>query len=105
MLKSLKQIKISKKFIKNIKEFKKEASSHKKFLIEEFISGKELTVSTINFRNRIEALAVTEIKTRNKFFDYQAKYSKGYAKHTIPAKISKKNYNKCLKLAVLCHKF
>ena len=94
-----------KKFFKNIKEFKKEASSHKEFLIEEFISGKELTVSTINFGNRIEALAVTEIKTRNKFFDYQAKYSRGYAKHTIPAKISKKNYNKCLKLAISCHKF
>ncbi len=94
-----------KKFITNIKEFRKEALHHKEFLVEEFIPGKELTVSTFKFDKKIEALAVTEIKTRNNFFDYQAKYSKGYAKHTLPAKISKKNYNKCLKLATLCHKY
>ncbi len=102
--KIIKNNKDLKQFINNLEEFKKKASSHKEFLIEEFISGKELTVSTINFANRIEALAVTEIKTQNNFFDYQAKYSKGYSKHIIPAKISKKNYNKCLKLAILCHK-
>ena len=64
------------------------------YVIEEFISGKELTVSTIKFSRKIKALAITEIKTNNLFFDYQAKYSKGYAKHILPAKISKKSYNK-----------
>ena len=52
----------------------------------------------------IKSLAVTEIKTDNTFFDYQAKYSKGYAKHILPAKLSKKNYSKCLNLAIRAHK-
>ena len=94
-----------KNLINNIDNFKKEISFHNDILIEEYIVGKELTVSTIEFKkNKIEALSVTEIKFKNTFFDYKAKYSKGYAKHILPAKISKINYSKCLNLALKCHK-
>ncbi len=91
-------------FITHLKEFKKQLSYHKEVLIEEYISGKELTVSTIKLNKNIEALAVTEIKSKNIFFDYKAKYSKGYAKHILPAKLTKVNYNKCLKFAIKAHK-
>ncbi len=91
-------------FLKNIENFKKQITNHNDIIVEEFITGKELTVSTVNFSKKIEALAVTEIKSINSFFDYQAKYSKGYAKHILPAKLSKKNYNKCLSLALKAHK-
>ena len=64
------------KFLEDINIFKTKFSSHKKFIVEEFIKGKELTVSTINFSNKIEALGVTEIKHNKSFFDYQSKYSK-----------------------------
>ena len=60
------------KFLENINIFKTKFSSHKKFIVEEFIKGKELTVSTINFSNKIEALGVTEIKHDKSFFDYQS---------------------------------
>ena len=53
---------------------------------------------------KIHALAVTEIKSKNNFFDYKAKYSKGYAKHILPAKLNKINYAKCLKFATKAHK-
>ena len=92
-----------KKFNKKIETYKKKLL-HNKILVEEFISGKELTVSTINFSRKIEALAVTEIKTKNIFFDYQAKYTKGYSRHILPAKISNQNYIKCLNLAKKIHK-
>ena len=52
----------------------------------------------------IHALAVTEIKSKNNFFDYKAKYSKGYARHILPAKLNKINYTKCLKFATKAHK-
>ena len=91
------------KFLEDINIFKTKFSSHKKFIVEEFIKGKELTVSTINFSNKIEALGVTEIKHDKSFFDYQSKYSKGLAKHILPAKITKKNYEKCLNLAIRAH--
>ena len=91
------------KFLEDINIFKTKFSSHKKFIVEEFIKGKELTVSTINFSNKIEALGVTEIKHDKSFFDYQSKYSKGLAKHILPAQITKKNYEKCLNLAIRAH--
>ena len=90
--------------INNIDVFKKELSFHNKIIVEEYISGKELTVSTINFDNKIKPLGVTEINHQNIFFDYRAKYTKGFAKHILPANISKKIYNKCQDLAVKSHK-
>ena len=103
----IKIIKNKKEFdilISNLEEFKKELNNHKEILIEEYISGKELTVSTIKLDKKIHALAVTEIKSKNNFFDYKAKYSKGYAKHILPAKLNKINYAKCLKFATKAHK-
>ncbi len=103
----IKIIKNQKEFdnlISNIEEFKKELNNHKEILIEEYISGKELTVSTIKLDKKIHALAVTEIKSKNNFFDYKAKYSKGYAKHILPAKLNKINYDKCIKFATKAHK-
>ena len=103
----IKIIKNQKEFdnlISNIEEFKKELNNHKEILIEEYISGRELTVSTIKLDKKIHALAVTEIKSKNNFFDYKAKYSKGYAKHILPAKLNKINYDKCLKFAIQAHK-
>ena len=103
----IKIIKNQKEFdnlISNIEEFKKELNNHKEILIEEYISGRELTVSTIKLDKKIHALAVTEIKSKNNFFDYKAKYSKGYAKHILPAKLNKINYTKCLKFATKAHK-
>ena len=103
----IKIIKNQKEFnilISNLEEFKKKFNNHKEILIEEYISGKELTVSTVKLDKKIHALAVTEIKSKNNFFDYKAKYSKGYAKHILPAKLNKINYAKCLKFATKAHK-
>ena len=49
-------------------------------------------------------MEVTEIVSLNATYDYQAKYSKGYSKHFIPARISRQNYKKCLDLALKIHK-
>ena len=103
----IKIIKNQKEFdslINNLEIFKKKLIDHKEFLIEEYIPGKELTVSTIKVKKQIEALAVTEIKSKNNFFDYKAKYSKGYANHILPANLTKMNYNKCIEFAKKVHK-
>ena len=88
----------------NLLNLKNELLNHKNLLIEELIDGIELTVSTIKFSKEIKALAVTEIKSKNNFFDYNAKYSKGLAKKVLPANISQKNYEKCLQIAVKIHR-
>ena len=52
-------------------------------LVERFIAGRELTVSVMGER----ALAVTEIRPREGFYDYTAKYTDGRADHVIPAPV------------------
>ncbi len=91
-------------FFKKLKKFKNNFNNNDKFIVEEYISGKELTVSILKNKSIFTPLAVTEIISLNKSYDYKAKYTKGFSKHYIPARITKKNYIKCLSLALKIHK-
>jgi D-alanine-D-alanine ligase len=91
-------------FLKKIIKFKNSFKKNEKFLIEEYISGKELTVSVIKNQLIYKPLEVTEIVSLNKTYDYQAKYTKGYSKHFIPARITKQHHKKCLDLSLKIHK-
>lgn len=50
-------------------------------LAEPYIPGRELAVSVMDG----EALAVTELKPRQGFYDYTAKYTEGMTEHVLPA--------------------
>lgn len=59
----------------------------REILLEEFISGRELTVGVVEMK-KTEALPVVEIKPRiSKWFDYTAKYQKGGSAEICPAQI------------------
>lgn len=53
-------------------------------LVEEFIEGREITVSVLDGK----ALPIVEIIPKKKFFDYQAKYEKGLTEYVVPAPLS-----------------
>lgn len=69
-------------------------------LVEEFIAGRELTVTVLGDR----ALAVTEILTRATFYDYDAKYAAGGSEHELPAKINEVLTQRCLDEALVAHR-
>jgi D-alanine-D-alanine ligase len=52
-------------------------------LVEEFFSGRELTVGILGE----EALPVIEIVPRDGFYDYQHKYTSGASQYFVPARI------------------
>lgn len=52
-------------------------------LIEEYIPGREVTVSVLNG----EALPVVEIIPESGLYDYEAKYTKGKSEYVVPADI------------------
>ena len=79
-------------FLRNKIELKKYQYKYQN-LIEEFIYGKELTVTVIEYQNKIKALGVTEIEFDNKHYDYAAKYTKNKSLHFLPARISRFHYN------------
>ena len=82
---------------KNITELKKSFKNASKYdhevIVEEFIKGKEVTCGTYSINKKIMCLPITEIRTENDFFDYDAKY-KGLSEEITPAKINKNTAKK-----------
>ncbi len=68
------------------------------YMIEEYVPGKELTVSVLDKKS----LTVTEIKTEG-FYDYSAKYSERGSFHEIPAKIPEAVFEACLEYSEIAH--
>lgn len=71
-----------------------------KVLIEEYISGREITVGIIEDTY----LPIVEIKPKRKFFDYRAKYEKGLTEYIVPAEIETGIYEKCQAIGLEAHK-
>ena len=53
-------------------------------LIEEFIKGREFTIGVFKTKGEIITLPITEVITKNDFFDFEAKY-KGLSEEITPA--------------------
>jgi D-alanine-D-alanine ligase len=68
-------------------------------LIEEFVSGREITVAVIG-NEHPTALPVIEIVPKNEFYDYEAKYTAGMSEHIIPARITGEQTAEAQRLAV-----
>ncbi len=62
----------------------KEASKYdSRVLVEEFISGKEVTAGVVNG----EALPLIEVAPKSGFYDFQSKYTKGATEYILPARL------------------
>lgn len=55
-------------------------------LVEEYISGREFTIGVFQSKGEIITLPITEIISKNDFFDFQAKYE-GASEEVTPANI------------------
>ena len=64
-------------------------------LVETFIPGTELTCGVLKTPSREFVFPVTEIISKNEFFDYEAKYTEGMAKEVTPADIPESLAQKC----------
>ena len=69
-------------------------------MVEEFVPGRELTVSVMGDR----PLCVTEITTTLEFYDYEAKYAPGGSKHVLPAQVPDSVARDCMEMSVIAHK-
>lgn len=70
-------------------------SEDEEILIEEFISGREITCGVFVSRGDIVTLPVTEVITTKEFFDYEAKYDPSLSEEVVPAQIPADVYENC----------
>jgi D-alanine-D-alanine ligase len=57
-------------------------------MVESFMQGREVACGVVKTSNREIVLPVTEIISKNEFFDYEAKYTPGRSQEITPANIS-----------------
>ena len=71
-----------------------------RLLAEPFIKGRELTVAVLGD----QALAVTELRVRSGFYDYDAKYTEGLTQHVCPADVPADVAERMKDLALQSHR-
>lgn len=64
-------------------------------LVESFIPGREFTCGALKTGGREFTFPVTEVITKNEFFDFEAKYTKGMSTEITPADIPEELTRKC----------
>ncbi len=69
-------------------------------LAERYVPGRELTVAVMDGK----ALGVTDIRTEDGFYDYDAKYAEGGSHHIVPAPIHEDVYEQAMALSETAHR-
>jgi D-alanine-D-alanine ligase len=57
-------------------------------IIEEYVSGMELSAGVIGCKDDLTALPLIEIVPKHGFYDYRHKYQKGWTDEIVPARVS-----------------
>lgn len=74
-------------------------------IIEEFIKGTEITCGLLKTNKNEYIFPLTEIVTKNDFFDYEAKYTDGVTDEITPARVSKDIEQQCKQTSMKIYKF
>mgnify|MGYP004599490665 FL=1 len=72
-------------------------------LIEEFINGVFVTVGVLEKDGENFATEILEIRPKNEWYDYEAKYTPGMSEFILPANLSKELTEKVKQIAVIAH--
>jgi D-alanine-D-alanine ligase len=69
-------------------------------IVERYIKGTEVTCGLMKGREGFTVFPLTEIVSKNEFFDYEAKYTVGKAEEITPARIDNDITKKCQDMAM-----
>ena len=83
--------------IEQMREAIKEAFQYDdQIMIEKLISGQELACGIATINGVCKALAVTEITSKNEFYDYQSKYTDSLHDLITPARLTEEQYKQVM---------
>jgi D-alanine-D-alanine ligase len=72
-------------------------------MIEKFMDGREVACGVVKTKKNAIVLPVTEIKSKNEFFDYEAKYTPGRSDEVTPAEMPVMVTNEIQRLSLLVY--
>ncbi len=72
-------------------------------VVEQFIKGTELTCGLYKIKGKEVVFPITEVISKNEFFDYEAKYTASMAEEITPARISNSATQRIQKIASLVY--
>lgn len=75
------------------------ARRHGDVLLERFVAGMEATVGIVG----CEVMPILELVPRRRFYDYEAKYTKGATEFILPARLSPRVARRTSELALRAH--
>ena len=68
--------------------YAKSAKCNQDILIEEYIIGKSATVGVLDNNGKTFATEILELRPKNEWYDFEAKYTKGMTEFILPAELS-----------------
>ena len=74
-----------------------------KLMIEQFISGKDLTVGVLEKSGEPIATPILELKSKTGWYDFEAKYTPGLTEFILPAQVNEKTTHQIQQLAIQAH--
>lgn len=77
---------------------KKAFAEDDEVLVQQFIKGREMACGVFTLNGKVQVLPVTEVISKNDFFDYKAKYTEGLASEITPAPITEDQSAECKRL-------
>lgn len=72
--------------------------------VEEYIRGRELTAGILLINGEERALPLVEMRPKNRYYDYEAKYTKGMTEFLVPAPLPTKTTQQVQKAALAAHR-
>ena len=84
--------------------YNKSAKCNQDILIEEYIIGVCATVGVLDNKNETFATEILELRPKNEWYDFEAKYTKGMTEFILPAELSDEMTKSVKEKAILAHK-
>ena len=73
-------------------------------MLEKFLEGKSVTAGVLNIDDKTIATPILELRSKNGWYDFEAKYTKGLTEFILPAEIDEVMTKHTQSLAVKAHK-
>lgn len=67
-------------------------------LVQQCITGREMACGVFSTDGKLHVLPVTEVVSKNDFFDYEAKYTDGMASEITPAPVTQAQSDECQRI-------